>query len=216
MDEVIARLHKQGQMHQHQTQELRKNWANRCQAVWQERSHLEAQLKTTMAQLELAKKEIQQQEAAVTNTRARQISDLASNVSNELPDDKVREALRVFFQGDFFSWCSDLCAPELKDPDQVAARLHSMSLLNTHEAYLRAPKFLKLDLGLGDGEASLPLLQAALSSFLCREFLTSPYFLVDINPELHGRSQAAGSSGLDAIESALAKGMTFCNAICNN
>ncbi|CAI6086886.1 unnamed protein product [Clonostachys chloroleuca] len=205
LDEVMARLHKQGQMHQHQTQELRKNWANICQAVWQERSHLEAQLKTTMAQLELAKKEIQQQEAAVTNTRARQISDLASNVSNELPDDKVREALRVFFQGDFFSWCSDLCAPELKDPDQVAARLHSMSLLNTHEAYLRAPKFLKLDLGLGDGEASLPLLQAALSSFLCREFLTSPYFLVDINPELHGRSQAAGSSGLDAIESALAK-----------
>lgn len=169
-----------------------------------------------MTQLEVAKKEIKQQEAVVTNIRARQISDLASEVSNELPDDKIREALRLFFQGDFFSWCSDLCAPELKDPDQLAARLHSMSLLNTHEAYLRAPEFLKLDLRLGDGEASLPLLQAALSSFLCREFLTSPYFLVDTNPELHGGSQAAGSSALDAIELALAKGMTFCNAICNN
>ncbi|CAG9983344.1 unnamed protein product [Clonostachys byssicola] len=205
LDEVKARLQKQGKMHQHQTQELNENWTKQCQTVWQERSHFEAQLKTTMAQLEVAKKEIQQQEAVVTDIRTKQISDLASDVSNELPDDKVREALRVFFQGDFFSWCSDLCAPELKDPDQVAIHLHSMNILNTTKTYLQSPEFLKLDLRLGDGEASLPLLQAALSSFLCREFLKSPYFLVDMNPRLHRESQVAGSPALDAIESTLAK-----------
>ncbi|CAH0044716.1 unnamed protein product [Clonostachys solani] len=205
LDEAKARFHKQGKMRQHQIQEMTENWANQYNTICQERSHFEAQLNTTMAQLEVAKEEIKQQEAVVTNIRSRQISDLASDVSNELPDDKVREALKAFFQGDFFSWCSDLCAPELKDPDQVAARLRSMNLLNTNEAYLRSPEFLKLNLRLGDGEASLPLLQAALSSFLCCEFLASPYFLVDMNPELHGESQVAASSALTSIESTLAK-----------
>ncbi|VUC31052.1 unnamed protein product [Clonostachys rosea] len=200
-----AHIHEQGIIHQHRVKELKQKWKNQCKAIWQESSHFEVQFKTTAAQLEVAKKEIEQQEAVITSIRGRQISDLASDVSNDLPDDKVREALRVFFQGDFFSWCSDLCAPELREPDQVAARLRSMHLLSTNEAYLRSPEFLRLDLKLGDGEASLPLLQGALSSFLCREFLTSPYFLADINAELHGGSQVAPSSALTALESTFLK-----------
>jgi hypothetical protein len=214
LDEARARFRKQGKKRQNQLQELNKQWENQYQTICQERSHFEAQLNTAMAQLEVAKREIKRQETVVTNLRVKQMSAPAFEVSNELPDDKVREALRNFFQGEFFSWCSDHCALELKDPDQVATRLYSMNLLNTNETYLQSPEFLKLNLRLGGGEASSPLLQAALSSFLCREFLTSPYFLVDMNPELHGEGQVAGSSALAAVESNLVKGMTFSNAIC--
>ncbi|PQK11892.1 hypothetical protein BB8028_0003g05120 [Beauveria bassiana] len=107
------------------------------------------------------------------------VSSWAQDVSRDMPDDVVRSTISSFFQGDFFSWCADMCAPEIdwsKDHEKI---LNICNLVNQAHHYRSGPAHLLFDYAAPDGYSSLVLLQAALAKSLVDTFLRNPYFLVD-------------------------------------
>uniref|UniRef100_A0A8H7N2H0 Uncharacterized protein n=1 Tax=Bionectria ochroleuca TaxID=29856 RepID=A0A8H7N2H0_BIOOC len=147
----------------------------------QEKASLESELRDIKLELKNARQDMLDNEAIVTKAHTMVVSNLASEVSSEFPDDMIKKKLEAFFQNDFLSWCSDLCVSEIEDPEKADKLIRSTGLLNDSELYNNAPGFMKFDVRSPDGAASLPLLQAALSATLCQHFLAFPYFLADLS-----------------------------------
>ncbi|KAM3527244.1 hypothetical protein NHJ13051_003056 [Beauveria bassiana] len=107
------------------------------------------------------------------------VSSWAQDVSRDMPDDVVRSTISSFFQGDFFSWCADMCAPEIDWSKDHKKILNICNLVNQAHHYRSGPAHLLFDHAAPDGYSSLVLLQAALAKSLVDTFLRNPYFLVD-------------------------------------
>lgn len=107
------------------------------------------------------------------------VSTLAQDVSRDLPDDIVKNDISRFFQGDFLSWCADMCAVQITQQEYAAERLRSIGIINDSQAHRHAPRYLQFDMNMSDGSSPLVLLQAVLATELCETFLTNPYFLVE-------------------------------------
>lgn len=137
-------------------------------------------------------------EAQISKLYSSAMSTWAQDVSRDMPDDVLRSTLSSFFQGDFFSWCADMCTPEIRWKRRNISAVRSHTLLNEAKSYCSAPKHLMFDPRLPDGHSSLVLLQAALADFLVSAFLKSPYFLID------------DGTTLEQFETALAKSKQIC------
>ncbi|OAA45110.1 hypothetical protein BBO_03688 [Beauveria brongniartii RCEF 3172] len=119
------------------------------------------------------------QTAQLSKVYSNAVSNWAQDVSRDMPDDVVRSTISSFFQGDFFSWCADMCAPEIdwsKDHDKI---LDYCNLVNQQHHYRSGPAHLLFDHAAPDGCSSLVLLQAALAKSLVDTFLRNPYFHLD-------------------------------------
>jgi hypothetical protein len=134
-------------------------------------------LKNVKVDLKKAKQEIMAKAELINVAQAKLVSCMANDVSTEYPDDMVRSELRSFFEGDFFSWCADMCTIRIAEPEAVAERLRVQNILNGSPSYVNAPTHLQFDINAPDGEASLPALKAALSAELCYRYLADPFFL---------------------------------------
>ncbi|KAM3510638.1 hypothetical protein MY11210_005723 [Beauveria gryllotalpidicola] len=120
-----------------------------------------------------------EQAAQLGKAYSNAVSSWAQDVSRDMPDDVVRSTISSFFQGDFFSWCADMCALEIdwsKDHEKV---LDYYNLVNQGRHYRAGPAHLLFDHAAADGCSSLVLLQAALAKSLVNTFLRNPYFLLD-------------------------------------
>lgn len=69
------------------------------------------------------KKRVAEDEAKLSKVYAAAVLSLAQEVSREYPDDVVKSDIKKFFQGDFFSWCADLCVSNISDPEETAEGL---------------------------------------------------------------------------------------------
>lgn len=124
-----------------------------------------------------AEAKLRDAEEKLSQVYAAAMPNFAKDVSRDLPDDVVRNDIAQFFQGEFFSWCADVCIPAIVDQKNVARHLRKLGLINGKEAYLNAPQHLQFDMTLPDGSSPLVLLQAALAGRLCDAFLANPFFL---------------------------------------
>ncbi|KAL6868612.1 hypothetical protein J3F83DRAFT_737734 [Trichoderma novae-zelandiae] len=130
---------------------------------------------------------VAENELIITQANATAVSRLASDVSRGFTDDMIREALKKFFQTDFFSWCADLCAERIEDEDAAAAhhKLLEAGILNSNANHLNGPTYLRFNLDMPDGSSPLLLLQAALATRLCVLYLSDAYFLAEELPINH-------------------------------
>ncbi|TFB06034.1 hypothetical protein CCMA1212_001855 [Trichoderma ghanense] len=126
-------------------------------------------------------------EAIITQANATAVSKLASNVSRGFTDDMIREALKKFFQTDFFSWCADLCTEQIKTEDTAVAshQLLHTGITNSSPKYLNSAEYLKFHPDMPDGSGPLMLLQAALATRLCGLYLSDAFFLAEELPSSH-------------------------------
>ncbi|KAM3500199.1 hypothetical protein MY10362_006623 [Beauveria mimosiformis] len=120
-----------------------------------------------------------EQTAQLSKVYSNAVSNWAQDVSRDMPDDVVRSTISSFFQGDFFSWCADMCAPEIDWSKGHEKILDCCNLVNQQHHYRSGPAHLLFDHAAPDGSSSLVLLQAALAKSLVDTFLRNPYFLLD-------------------------------------
>ncbi|PTB81356.1 hypothetical protein M440DRAFT_1418042 [Trichoderma longibrachiatum ATCC 18648] len=127
-------------------------------------------------------------EAIITQANATAVSRLASNVSREFTDDMIREALKKFFQTDFFSWCADVCADRIEHETAAFYKFLDDGIINGSYGHLKSPEYLRFKVNTPDGSGPLVLLQAALATRLCALYLNDAYFLAQQLPmNSHGR-----------------------------
>lgn len=153
------------------------------------------ELKQSNARVATLQRKVAEDGEKLSKAYTAAVSTFALDVSRDLPDDIVKSSISTFFQGDFFSWCADVCIPEVAQQESAAQHLRSIGIINGGEEYLKTPKHLQFDMALSDGSSPLVLLQATLAKTLCDAFLTSPFFLA-------GQQQEA----LEAFEKALSRG----------
>ncbi|KAM3549260.1 hypothetical protein MY1884_008817 [Beauveria asiatica] len=120
-----------------------------------------------------------EQTAQLSKVYSNAVSNWAQDVSRDMPDDVVRSTISSFFQGDFFSWCADMCAPEIDWSKGHEKILDCCNLVNQQHYYRSGPAHLLFDHAAPDGCSSLVLLQAALTKSLVDTFLRNPYFLLN-------------------------------------
>ncbi|KAM3557074.1 hypothetical protein ARSEF4850_005232 [Beauveria asiatica] len=120
-----------------------------------------------------------EQKAQLSKVYSNAVSNWAQDVSRDMPDDVVRSTISSFFQGDFFSWCADMCAPEIDWSKGQEKILDCCNLVNQQHHYRSGPAHLLFDHAAPDGCSSLVLLQAALAKSLVDTFLRNPYFLLN-------------------------------------
>ncbi|KAM3454942.1 hypothetical protein MY3296_002724 [Beauveria thailandica] len=120
-----------------------------------------------------------EQTAQLSKVYSNAVSNWAQDVSRDMPDDVVRSTISSFFQGDFFSWCADMCAPEIDWSKGHEKILDHCNLVNQQHHYRSGPAHLLFDHAAPDGCSSLVLLQAALAKSLVDAFLRNPYFLLN-------------------------------------
>lgn len=135
-------------------------------------------LQTSTKCNESLEEKVSELEAQLSKAYSRAMSTWAQDVSRDVPDDVIRGKVGSFFEGDFFSWCADMCATEVDWEKGYKAVLYQSNLVNQGSRYLSAPAYLQFDYSATDGTSTLVLLQAALADALVRTFLSSPYFLV--------------------------------------
>ncbi|KAJ3456440.1 hypothetical protein MRS44_016463 [Fusarium solani] len=123
------------------------------------------------------KEEIRDQENVIAKVHSNAISLLSSNVSSNLPDDKIRRGLSNLFDGIVRDWCLDIHATDDIDESGAATVLMSNNILADAPDL---PAHLKINMR--DETAAPVLLQAALAKFLCDSFLMEPFFLQDWLP----------------------------------
>ncbi|KAJ4213219.1 hypothetical protein NW759_011063 [Fusarium solani] len=123
------------------------------------------------------KEEIRDQEHVIAKVHSNAISLLSSNVSSNLPDDKIRRGLSNLFDGIVRDWCLDIHATDDIDESGAATVLMSNNILADAPDL---PAHLKINMR--DETAAPVLLQAALAKFLCDSFLMEPFFLQDWLP----------------------------------
>jgi hypothetical protein len=152
-------------------------YRNYVDCLHEKDENLRSALKNVKIDLNKAKQEILKKTELINVAQAKLMSSMAKEVSTEYPDDIIRSELRSFFEGDFFSWCADTCTFEIAKPKATAKRLRARNILNEASSYKKAPAHLQFDINAPDGEASLPVLQAALSTELCSRYLADPFFL---------------------------------------
>ncbi|EGX96743.1 hypothetical protein CCM_01401 [Cordyceps militaris CM01] len=146
-------------------------------------NHLRYELRSKQTELEKQKEKVKllklqafEDREKPNQVNSRAVSMMAEDVSRDMPDDTVANLLNTFFQGDFLSWCAEMCVDKI-DVDQASALPLNFRGLNRSDAYEALPPHLKFDFTLPDGRSSFVLLQAALSEKLVEVFLDSPYFL---------------------------------------
>ncbi|KAF1730810.1 hypothetical protein CRV24_008880 [Beauveria bassiana] len=156
------------------------------QRRFEETSSLRDTIKKNQINIESSAKIIQNLEAKcaeqaeqLSKAYSNAVSNWAQDVSRDLPDDVVRSTISSFFQGVFFSWCADMCAPEIDWSKGHEQTLDCYNLVNQDHHYRSGPAHLLFDYAAPDGCSSLVLLQAALAQSLVDTFLTNPYFLLD-------------------------------------
>ncbi|KAM3442381.1 hypothetical protein NHJ13734_002398 [Beauveria thailandica] len=120
-----------------------------------------------------------EQTAQLSKVYSNAVSNWAQDVSRDMPDDVVRSTISSFFQGDFFSWCADMCAPEIDWSKGQEKILDCCNIVNQQHHYRSGPAHLLFDHAAPDGCSSLVLLQAALAKSLVDAFLRNPYFLLN-------------------------------------
>ena len=138
---------------------------------------LQAALDRSKARTSALQQQAAEHEEKLGKAYSAVVSNFAQDVSRDLPDDLIRNEISAFFQGDFFSWCSDLCALRIDDQGSVAEHLRNIGIINSGQEYLSSPQHLQFDMDLPDGSSPLVLLQAALAKALSDSFLTNPFFL---------------------------------------
>lgn len=192
--EVIAALkHDYNEHHQITIQ----NANNQIEAIGEELRNKEVMLDETtraaQAQLNQAnsdvarlKKIVADNEVKLSKAYTAAVSSLARDVSREFPDDAVRGEISKFFQGDFISWCADMCAARISGQEKAVEYLHSVGITNSSQSYLEGPRHLQFDMNMPDESSPFVLLQAALAKVLCETFLTNPYFLAEEQQGLKG------------------------------
>ncbi|KAK5994656.1 hypothetical protein PT974_05140 [Cladobotryum mycophilum] len=82
-----------------------------------------------------------------------------------------------FFHGRPHQWSEDIPLGRIEDPDLVEDRMRKAGVINSSQEYLNAPQHLKFDMDLPNGDSARILLRAALTKFLCDNFLSKPFFL---------------------------------------
>ncbi|OTA02217.1 hypothetical protein A9Z42_0025570 [Trichoderma parareesei] len=127
-------------------------------------------------------KTVAENEAIITQANSTAVSRLASNVSREFTDDMIREALKKFFQTEFFSWCADVCADRIEQENAALHMLLDAGIINASRNYLNGPEYLRFKVNTPDGSGLLALLQAALGTRLCDLYLNDAYFLAQELP----------------------------------
>lgn len=139
----------------------------------------ESSLKSTTETVNSLEIKLEDKEAQLSKAYSAAVSTWAQDVSRDMPDDVIKSTLSSFFQGDFFSWCADMCASEIQWNINYKMALERNNLINRSIDYGSAPRHLLFDCSDTDGSSSLVLLQAALAKSLVCAFLTNPYFLLD-------------------------------------
>lgn len=124
-------------------------------------------------------KKVEVAEKRLAHAYTATVSTFAEDVSRNLTDDVVRNKISSFFQGNFFSWCADVCVVTIAEQDQVMNHLRYSGLINDSPSYLDLHQDLKFDMNLSDGSSPLIILQAVLANRLCDLYLTNPFFFVD-------------------------------------
>lgn len=162
----------QRKLHQ-AAQEIQNNHHQYEEAI----ASFKAELKQSDARTATLRRKVAEDEAKLSKAYTAAVSTFAEEVSRDLPDDVIRNDFNTFFQGDFFSWCADMCTPQIAQQEQIIQHLRSISIINSAETYLASPEHLQFDMNLSDGSSPLVLLQAALAKTLCDAFLKSPFFL---------------------------------------
>lgn len=154
---------------------------------------LQEDFRREKARVKQLKGEIRDQEHVIAKVHSNAISLLSSNVSSNLPDDKIRRGLSNLFDGAVRDWCLDLHATDDIDESGAATVLMSENILaNASDV----PANLRINMR---DETAVPvLLQAALAKFLCDSFLLEPFFLQDWLPRA---SEAAFKGGLQTWHS---------------
>ncbi|ATY64026.1 hypothetical protein A9K55_004931 [Cordyceps militaris] len=122
---------------------------------------------------------VAENEAQLSKVYSGAMSAWAEDVSRDMPDDVIKSKISSFFQGEFFSWCADMCAPAIEWNSTYKQVIYCQHLVNQNRHYWSGPAHLLFDYEAPDGSSSLVLLQAALAKTLVITFLTNPYFLLD-------------------------------------
>ncbi|EGX96744.1 hypothetical protein CCM_01402 [Cordyceps militaris CM01] len=139
---------------------------------------------------------VAENEAQLSKAYSGAMSAWAEDVSRDMPDDVIKSKINSFFQGDFFSWCADMCAPEIEWNNAYKQVLYYYNLVNQDLLYLTGPAYLLFNYDAPDGSSSLVLLQAALAKTLVNTFLTNPYFLLGDVPVLQEIESALAQKSL--------------------
>ncbi|KAK7420916.1 hypothetical protein QQX98_002480 [Neonectria punicea] len=121
--------------------------------------------------------DIREQEHVITKAHTNAIGLLSRDVSNDLPDDRIRREFQAFFDQDALGWCMDHRRTEQIDEPHASELLVKEGILADSST---VPDHLKISMQ-GDA-ASAVLLQAALARALCEYFLADPFFLQDWLP----------------------------------
>ncbi|WAO95664.1 Hypothetical protein NCS54_01329800 [Fusarium falciforme] len=138
---------------------------------------LQEELWREKARVRKLEEEVRDQEHVIAKVHSNAISLLSSNVSSDLPDDKIRRGLSNLLDGIARDWCLDLHATDDIDESGAATVLMSNNILadaSDLPAHLR--------INMRDETAAPVLLQAALAKSLCDSFLMEPFFLQDWLP----------------------------------
>lgn len=138
---------------------------------------LEAFQKRQEEKIGVLSRELAEERVKLDKLYCSAVSDLAQDVSRDVPDDMISKDISGFFNGDFLSWCADMCAKEIKSIRAAKTNLLIKRLLSGHAYYEALPEHLKFKMSLPDGSSPLVLLQSALSAELVNKFLSNAYFL---------------------------------------
>lgn len=134
---------------------------------------------TSAKLIEKLENEAKEKQAQLSKAYSSAVSTWVQDVSRDMPDDVIRSTISSFFQGDFFSWCADMCASEIDWSKGFKHNLNCFNLVNQSPHYRSGPAHLLFDYEAPHGTSSLVLLQAALAKSLVNNFLRNPYFLLD-------------------------------------
>ncbi|PMB68131.1 hypothetical protein BM221_006308 [Beauveria bassiana] len=181
-DEIERKL-KSCRENDHRTQQciesLKERQLEESSSLRDEIKGYQINIKSSTKIIEKLEAKCAEQTVQLSKAYSNAVSSWAQDVSRDMPDDVVRSTISSFFQGDFFSWCADMCAPEIdwsKDHEKI---LNVCNLVNQAHHYRSGPAHLLFAHAAPDGYSSLVLLQAALAKSLVDTFLRNAYFLVD-------------------------------------
>lgn len=173
----IAMLEREKANVQSRLQRARQDIKNNDDQAREAMMGLKAALDQSNARTSALQQQAAEDEEKLGKAYSAVVSNFAQDVSRDLPDDIVKNEISAFFQGDFFSWCADMCTPRIDNQQSAAEHLRAIGILNSDQEYLHSPPYLQFDMDLSDGSSPLVLLQAALARVLCDNFLVSPFFL---------------------------------------
>ncbi|OAQ95921.1 hypothetical protein LLEC1_04562 [Akanthomyces lecanii] len=179
---AVRRLKDDKQSHVREIQDLRRKIAK-----------LESDLENESEAAKSLRLQVAKTESQLNKAYSDAVSAWKEDVSRDMPDDIIRSTISSFFKGDFFSWCADMSAPEIRPSNTNKVALREHDVMNRASWYRSEPAYLKFDSSERNESASLVLLEAALSSELCHCFLTTPFFMI------------RGRHGLKVVEETLAK-----------